>query len=214
MFFYLVFSFSLFTKDQSLRLFIIGGPLLTLVLLGKIFTLHGLAAFYVSPLVLEFLFGVAIAWSFKADHVLPTHFAVAAVATGLVILLSLQSPSEGLRPLAWGLPAAIAIFGIVSLEQTGVVRKIPALLVLGDASYSIYLTHLFVVGLVEMTWTKLGLPFSGIAAITFIASASVASALGGIVTYRFLERPILRILRSIASAHLPARASRKLPTPS
>ncbi len=60
---------------------------------------------------------------------------------------------------------------------------------LGDASYSIYLTHTFVISALGKIWPP------SLAAWAFIAVATVCAALVGGLVYRFVERPLLTIMR-------------------
>lgn len=63
-------------------------------------------------------------------------------------------------------------------------------LALGDASYSIYLTHLFSLGALRVMWAKVA-PESGLSATGFFIAALVASSIVGWLTYRMLELPLL-----------------------
>lgn len=68
-------------------------------------------------------------------------------------------------------------------------------LTLGDASYSIYLTHLFSLGALRVVWGRLA-PKSGLSAIGFFVAALVVSSVVGWVTYRLLEVPLLNRLNA------------------
>lgn len=83
------------------------------------------------------------------------------------------------RALYWGLPAALIVYGAVSLERF-FGRSLTPLVFLGDASYSIYLVHPSVHALV-------GAPFFYIpAAISF-----------GTAVHLSIERPIVASKRSV-----------------
>jgi exopolysaccharide production protein ExoZ len=209
MFFYLVFSLGLIAPRKELRLPLIGGFLLALVAFGQLFRPQGAFALYTSPILLEFLYGVVIAVCFEAKSVLPNRTAFIALVAGTILLLSTHTVGDTLRPFVWGLPAAMAIVGFVSLERNGTVAIIHPLLLLGDASYSIYLTHLFTVGLVSLAWTKFGLPFDGPWAISFIIIAFIGSAVVGLVTYFTVEDPLLNVLRSKLGFYLSPRYANK-----
>ncbi len=62
---------------------------------------------------------------------------------------------------------------------------------LGDASYSIYLTHIFTLGAVRLFWGKLGIGASPLAAAIFACVAMVLVCVGAVVTYRLVEQPLL-----------------------
>jgi len=65
---------------------------------------------------------------------------------------------------------------------------------LGDASFSTYLSHVFVLSLLGRIF--LYLPFSGwIAETAFILLSVGIANLVGIASYRWLERPSLKLLK-------------------
>ena len=69
---------------------------------------------------------------------------------------------------------------------------------IGDASYSIYLSHLLTIEAVELLWTILGWQTETIATqLTFLALCLVASTFVGIVAYNMIERPSLKFLRPL-----------------
>lgn len=78
-------------------------------------------------------------------------------------------------------------------------------LTLGDASYSIYLTHLFSLGALRVVWAKLA-PESATSAIGFIVAALILCSLVGWVTYRRLEVPLLARLNARKAKATPAGA--------
>jgi len=135
-----------------------------------------------SPMIFEFLFGVAIA-SMPVRR-LPGIVLMAAGAFWLFLF-----PNSGLedyrvamsygpavsRVLLWGLPAAAIIYGMLGMESAFKGRLADTLLVLGAASYSIYLVHTLVTKNVALWWP---------------AEFALATA-AGIALWWAVERPIL-----------------------
>lgn len=131
------------------------------------------------PLIVNFLLGLAIG---KAPMV--ERAGLPAIGLGLVVLALAPaslfsdntigiSGSVALERLAWWtLPSAALVYGALCLERF-VTWNWPILV--GDASYSIYLTHLLALLLVKG------------------AVGMVVAVIGGIVAYWFVERPILRL---------------------
>jgi peptidoglycan/LPS O-acetylase OafA/YrhL len=67
---------------------------------------------------------------------------------------------------------------------------------LGDASYSIYLTHLAPIVVFRKIWTMDHLPTEGLAnALIFIALNMALATLCASVTYLYFEKPMLDYLR-------------------
>lgn len=64
---------------------------------------------------------------------------------------------------------------------------------IGDASYSIYIFHIFVLGILRVLWTKASLPvMSAEAAWTFMASAIVINVVVGRYAYAHIEIRLAR----------------------
>lgn len=82
-----------------------------------------------------------------------------------------------IRVLYWGIPAALIVYGALTMERHFTEWSRP-LAMLGDASYSIYLFHLFPILLIPGPWP---LRFA----------AAVAS---GVIVWWLVERPLTRLL--------------------
>ena len=138
---------------------------------------HILFWFVGSPLVFEFLLGVAIARMRQVPAL-----GAAMVGAGLLWFALVpatyydQAFGNGafLRVLSWGLPAAMIVYGAWSLEEWfgGPVFALPFLL--GCASYSIYLFHPLIF-----------LRFEGVPGV-------LLSAVTGIGMYLMVERQLMR----------------------
>jgi exopolysaccharide production protein ExoZ len=97
---------------------------------------------------------------------------------------------------------------MVSLDQPGHIRRVRPLAYLGDASYSIYLSHIFSLGVLRVAWAKLGLEHSSAIYATAFAVASIIFAIiGGAICYRYLETPMLRGLQGWYRRHRAAAAA-------
>jgi exopolysaccharide production protein ExoZ len=84
------------------------------------------------------------------------------------------------------------IAGAASLE--GRMPTIRLLRLLGDASYSTYLTHGVIIGLAGKLWAKA--PVEGWTQfIGWVACCLLASAIVGVVVHKYLEKPMLKWLR-------------------
>jgi len=148
------------------------------------FTDYPLVEFAGHPIAVEFLFGIIIALS-RRDARLGRGL----LAVGLIWLLLFpnvqlhdffgdSTEEYGVRRLAlWGIPAALIIYGVTSQESSLAGRSwTRPLLLLGTASYSIYLVHNIVVALLDAPWF-----------IEWLASLAT-----GILLWNFAERPILQ----------------------
>lgn len=115
-------------------------------LLAALTTASSLLHFVGSPMALEFLMGAAVAR-------LPRRVWLGALVPLGLTLLALTSPKVGdvesslapqwalWRAFEWGCPAALIVWGTLSLEPWFERRLFDAPVAIGDASYSIYLFH-------------------------------------------------------------------------
>lgn len=156
------------------------------------FSHNALIAFAGHPIAIEFLFGIAIAYAPKHRS---TGTWLMTFGIGWLLLfpnarlhdfLGDESSAYGLqRMFLWGLPAAMIIYGLVTREKNLKGWWTAPLLLLGAASYSIYLVHSIVAGLVDWPW-----------------QAEVAAAVGsGLLVWRLVEHPLLA-MRHKGRTHL------------
>jgi peptidoglycan/LPS O-acetylase OafA/YrhL len=175
--------------------FAVAGPVLGVFALAGI--ADGLGGF-ANTIVAEFLLGVLIGIALKRGTRISSSVAVAMLVFGFAAILAAPVVSGVLRPITWGLPAASIVAGAVTLEQR-LAPVIPRwMLDAGDASYSIYLMHLFVIPVIYLGITRtlpadLWLP-------VVIPASLLGSAGVGRVGFLCIERPLLRWLRRPAVA--------------
>lgn len=148
---------------------------------------------FANTIVAEFVFGVMVGIGVRRGVRLPPVIAYVLLGAGFAVLLAGPVVSGVLRPVTWGVPAWFIVAGAVALEDR-LAPKLPRwLLDAGDASYSIYLMHLFVVPVVYIFVAKLA-PATLWLPLTVVGSL-VASAAVGRFGYIWIEKPFLHWLR-------------------
>lgn len=142
------------------------------------------------PRLLEFAGGMFLSWLFSQDKLsFPSTVAWVLAVVSFCWLCAVFFPQSLSPVLLYGLPSFLLVGSMLSLE--GVVgNRIPRwILLLGDASYSIYLTHEFaLLAVIKAQQTSLLRPHAGLAltaVVGFFASLAV-----GLICYFVLERPI------------------------
>lgn len=151
----------------------------------------------------EFLFGMLIAEWYSKGLPRPPAALPWAIAAGAFTVLFWGLPFLQLAPrsveqqfLENGLPAALIVLAAVALEPGLQRRPMRWLAYLGDASYSMYLGHLFCLGAARLLWTRAGLVHDSLAdAIGFAIFGIGLTIVGTIVIYRGLELPMLRFFQ-------------------
>ncbi len=206
-FFYLAFAVLAFLTARR-RV-----ALLTLAFAGL--ALYGLVAqpqtavlgFYANVSLLAFCAGTWIGLLHldgKLADATPAQVTGLAVAAVLAIGLGLAGTEiPGYLALLLGC-AALVILGL-STEQS--LPRWRLLEHLGDASYSLYLTHIFVVGAVVAIGGRL-LPIDGpVGYLLLVESATGAALAAGLLVHRLLEKPLLALFsRRKSSAGLAPTA--------
>lgn len=161
-----------------------------------------------TALPVEFLGGVLVARLFLADRRLPPALAVAAIGVGLAAVVAAGAAGavggifyNPARILWYGVPAVAIVAGLVALH--GRVHVPAPLLWLGDVSYSLYLSHPFVIEAVIRLIRPLGLP-PAVALPALLAATLVVAGL----SYRLIERPSTRFLSRRLAVRDPLPAAR------
>ena len=96
------------------------------------------------------------------------------------------------------------VVGALSLESYRTPRGKGVLELLGDASYSIYLTHIVTLGALRTFWNmaRLTKPEEPLSAVSFICVAMLVCTAVGVAAYVGLEAPVTRAARRL---HLVTR---------
>lgn len=194
MFFYAVFAATLLLpalRERLATMTIVFGVLVGIGLAFGPFT-SAWAQTYTNPALLEFIAGTLVgAWWVRGERRLPLVASMACLLGGTGLLVRYIEPMGTYTPMVGAL---LIVIGALDATWRTWVSGIG--LALGDASYSIYLTHLFTLGLIRAAWTKL-LPATAptlTTAITFMAISLLVCALVGWLCNRLIETPLMRLL--------------------
>lgn len=199
MFFYALFALGLFLKDARKGLWLTIGLILALVAVGAAFEPQGvLAQFYTSSLMLEFVFGMALAMAFDRLPVrggLMARYVVAAVlALALAVLISPPAFAETLpRAVFAGAPAMVIVLAALLLERWGWRAENGVLTLLGSASYALYLSHPFVTQVAQKAGLALG-P-TGLMSLAILAMTLAGAWTVAMGVYALVEKPMTDLLR-------------------
>lgn len=201
MYFYMFFSISLIYK-RILGLVFLGLALSSAVLLGSLIEAGAAKSFgapvffWTRPIILYFMVGMSVGLAkdriAKASWLPAIDFVVLCCLLFLVIGGAIGLFSIGLNSLPLGLLSAGLLVSICCMQVVGSndsharrwARR------LGDASYSIYLTHSFLVGPLARVHAAIGSNLQTVFIVLGLISASVV----GLLSFRYIEQPTIRWL--------------------
>lgn len=159
------------------------GVLAALVLAGQAWHFSATPiAFWTDPILAEFALGVLAAIAARRGwRACWPALAAAAIAAAMA-----SQAGEAPRALLRGVPAVLLLFSALSW------RRIPKWLVLlGDASYALYLVHPFAMRAVRIVLTRL----PGVGVPVFLAVTLPAAVLAAVLLHVLVEQPMLRFGR-------------------
>lgn len=195
-FFYVLFAIAL-VGPRRIRGPVIVSTLATLVAAGQLWPdaplIVCVVCVYTSPIILEFGMGVAIAMLSERLSIPlldPRVPSLLLQAGGCVCLLLFTAgePTGADRVLHLGVPAAMIVAGVVIWERSRVVPLVPLMLLAGDASYAIVLTHTLLLAALAVALNLPGL--LDIHPVGFIVLGVATSVFVGIVAHLLVERPM------------------------
>ena len=196
MFFYVLFAGCLlFPLKRGLLL--LTGFFVCFVAAGVLFQMPTTAlTFWSDSIIFEFLFGVGIALLFRNKIRLSGPAAIAIFIAGAVLAVCL-GPLWGVshvlpRFVTAGIPAALIVFAAACGPRMSASRVVAPLVLIGDASYSLYLSHPFVIRPLRNLWMMLPvqMPVWG-----YVMACCVAAIVGAIAVYWLIERPLIRLFK-------------------
>ena len=213
MFFYAVFAAVLFFRRPIVVT--VSTAMAVAVTVGAVVPRGATPLIVLGPLVLEFVAGMWVAQLALSGARLRPAAALALAAAALAALAATcalgPAEVERVRLLVWGVPGAALLLAAVSLEPAIARGRWRLARLTGDASYSIYLSHGFVLALLGVALARAGA--AGTAGALFAFAAAIpASVAAGIGVYRWIERPMIdallrrRRLRAPAPGPAPATA--------
>lgn len=177
------------------RRWLVGGLVawaLVIVVAQQFFAPSGWLRYPLSPLNIEFMLGVGAAWLVRSRALQSQGRATALVGTSVAFAaLWLMGPEKAIEfRLLFAAGLALFIVGFAVHEQAVALRWPMWLLVLGNASYSIYLVHNPLLSITQRVAGRLALTWP--AAMVW---GVVLSVVAGWVYFRVVERPAQRFFR-------------------
>lgn len=214
-YFYLIFAVMLWLSLERAVLIAVTASIAFLYFLSRFLPGSETTTFLANPLPFEFCLGLCLAYAYGSLARRGSRWPVALPFAALGIALLTVAPlyvahpdTNGLPPLprvaAWGIPATLIV---ASFLNVGAPRSAVARfwVLLGDASYALYLTHVFV--MLGYAWLIKKIDaFSHLPQLWIVPIVVLFAVAVGIAAHLLLEKPILRLIRRVTHVQ-PGHAS-------
>lgn len=155
---------------------------------------------YTSPHLLEFAFGLLLGSAVQDGWLERRSWLGVALPAGvlLILLCEFSHPTDLVREVGVFVAAPLSVLGAVALEQNDIIIHNRLVRLIGDSSYSIYLTHLFTLGLLRAFWIREIAPgTNSLLSTAFMAVALLTCTAVGALCRRLVEVPLNDLVRSL-----------------
>jgi exopolysaccharide production protein ExoZ len=211
MLFYTVFALIILNRRLGIAVFALWLALIVVARLVPIQSDSGFLLKLSSSFNFEFFLGMGAAWFgrwWKAPA--PVLFVIAGVAAFLALGAAedaaLVANSSLLLHLGYGTAAMLAVIGLVALERDYGLAAPRPMVVLGGASYSLYLVHVLAIGAIWQIVLKFRL--EGAVPVWVVYSVLIVGAVvTGVVFNYLVEKPAIAFARRVLTRRPAAIAS-------
>lgn len=200
MYFYLLFAVCLMFKKKNFLVIIttlfIGGFIFSKIIVSNIPFLKMIG----NPILFEFLGGVFIGNLYNKNIVIKNYFSVLIISLILLSINVFFHFDGSYKFIYFGLPSLLLLYSLVSLEKTSNFfetinpKILKPMLIIGSSSYSIYLSHPFVL---KAVYRFIPINFVSNHPDVVITSVSIIIVLFGIFIYYLVEIPLLKQTKKI-----------------
>jgi exopolysaccharide production protein ExoZ len=163
-------------------------------------------AVILNPLTFEFIGGACVGLAIGNEMSRGAKLAFIVGCAALIAVCVSTGSSSALDAAQWqrvfrfGFPFMFMLYGLAASEKIYGAKHVPEFAIrIGDASYSLYLTHVLVLSAIGRCFALLPVHNIG-AEVLFVALCIVGTNGIGLLSYRWVEFPVLRMLRGFRNA--------------
>lgn len=206
MYFYVWFAISMLLSRRFAPLVCCAAISIVALLIDLSRTEHSSINFYARPIVFEFIFGIIAyylcTWLERRHKdtglkVLGKPLLLFILSAALLSIFAIEHAEFGLpRYIGAGIPAFIIISSAILLERLhGLAFNSRLILLLGEASYILYLIHPYIVyGVLRLVFGQ-AVPTNPILIVLIVASLMSVSGAVAIAAHLIFEKPMIEFLR-------------------
>jgi len=191
MFFYLIFSIAIAFNFSRLLLPL---AIFSIMFIAAEFMTHStVLEFYSVSIIFEFILGIIVFHAYKKLPNLSIKYGAGLffIAFYLIFFVDWQPTTD--RLTTFGIASALLVFSIATLEKKFRSKAIEKLSILGDVSYSTYLSHSFTVPGGVFLFVKIGLT----SFLPMILGVSMIVIVGSFISYYLIEKPLTTISKNL-----------------
>jgi exopolysaccharide production protein ExoZ len=198
-YFYLVFAGTLFFRSQRLSTLLCFATLGSAIIVSSFVPAGVIAEFLGGPIALEFCFGLLVAFLYtgREDIRISATFSIFGfIALAAAPLMLVHPSTNGLvgfsRVLAWGVPSTFIVICFLKISRPKNMMQL-WMVFLGDASYSIYISHFLVmISYARLLKNTRLADFSQTSILPVVVALCVVL---GAAAHLVVELPLLRLSR-------------------
>ncbi|MFN4020627.1 MAG: acyltransferase family protein [Erythrobacter sp.] len=188
--FYALFAVALFISNEKKRVFLIIILLFAMAIFGIIFSPEGVSGrFYCNQIVLEFAAGSFLGLLWKQHRALFRHGRSLIGLSVFGFAMAWLVDSDANRALVFGVPSLLLVAGVLAVEHARPIERQSLALLLGNASYSIYIWHTLAISVTSKLAALVGLSFAAAVAFNIVGGVLI-----GLAAYAVLEEPLRKLL--------------------
>ncbi|SJZ92648.1 acyltransferase family protein [Consotaella salsifontis] len=197
MFFYAIFCMSLFFDNRIMSLTV---SMLSIVVLCALHShMSGALKTLSDPIIIEFALGIALLFILRTTRTPPLIAGMIGLSgfAGLVVPEFVALGAGSYRAVV-ATSAFLIVYSAISLEGSGRYTRSSLVLLLGNASYSLYLIHPFVLQVIGKISIKTGMNESWPGLLATVLTMIACSAMAGTALHLWLEKPMTKWLKGTA----------------
>lgn len=150
--------------------------------------------FWSDSIILEFGIGAILGWAYSMqDSERPWLGASVAIVMVAYYFLVWKHDTPD-RVSTFGVLAALTLYLAVWHWPYSEERRLNIFRVIGDSSYSLYLSHPFSLAVVKMVYAKSFLAGSG---TSYVIVATLVATVVSVIIYKFVEQPLVRVGKKV-----------------
>lgn len=204
LYFYMFFAIFISCGVRS-RIFLIAISMVLVSFLSEVFGSNKHLNFYGNLIFLEFIAGMAFAAYLRGGIKVSRFSSLTMLVLGISVFIFFQYVETSIhRVISFGIPALLVLVGAVcfelgSSEKSSCSKMVALLLKVGGASYSLYLSHIFTLGVCKVLWYSAishgGFSPSVFDSLVYVALSVVFCVVVSLPISKLIELPANRFVK-------------------